>query len=73
MYKRQTTDRANQIGTLLDILPGQVRELRRAVDEADTRAIQTGMDNLRSTIDMLESLTDADLWPVPTYAELLFL
>lgn len=35
--------------------------------------IQTGMDNLRSTIDMLESLTDADLWPVPTYAELLFL
>ena len=70
---KATTDRANQIGTLLDILPGQVRELRRAVDEADTRAIQTGMDNLRSTIDMLESLTDADLWPVPTYAELLFL
>ena len=50
-----------------------MRELSRAVDEADTRAIQTGMDNLRSTIDMLESLTDADLWPVPTYAELLFL
>ena len=70
---KATTDRANQIGTLLDILPGQVRELRCAVDEADTRAIQTGMDNLRSTIDMLESLTDADLWPVPTYAELLFL
>ena len=70
---KATTDRANQIGTLLDILPGQVRELRRAVDEADTRAIQAGMDNLRSTIDMLESLTDADLWPVPTYAELLFL
>ena len=70
---KATTDRANQIGTLLDILPGQVRELSRAVDEADTRAIQTGMDNLRSTIDMLESLTDADLWPVPTYAELLFL
>ncbi len=70
---KATTDRANQIGTLLDILPGQVRELRRAVDEADTKAIQAGMDNLRSTIDMLESLTDADLWPVPTYAELLFL
>ena len=70
---KATPDRANHIGTLLDILPGQVRELRRAVDEADTRAIQTGMDNLRSTIDMLESLTDADLWPVPTYAELLFL
>ncbi len=70
---KATTDRANQIGTLLDLLPDQVRELRRAVDEADTKAIQAGMDNLRSTIDMLEGLTDANLWPVPTYAELLFL
>lgn len=50
-----------------------MQELRRAVDKAETKVIQTGMDNLRSTIDMLESLTDADLWPVPTYAELLFL
>ena len=30
---KATTDRANQIGTLLDILPGQVRELRRAVNK----------------------------------------
>ena len=70
---KATADRANQIGTLLDLLPTQVQELRRAVDKAETKVIQTGMDNLRSTIDMLESLTDADLWPVPTYAELLFL
>ena len=67
---KATADRANQIGTLLDLLPTQVQEL---VDKAETKVIQTGMDNLRSTIDMLESLTDADLWPVPTYAELLFL
>ncbi len=31
------------------------------------------MNDLRKTIDTLEGLTDADLWPVPTYAELLFL
>ena len=70
---KATADRANQIGMLLDLLPTQVQELRLAVDKAETKVIQTGMDNLRSTIDMLESLTDADLWPVPTYAELLFL
>ena len=70
---KATADRANQIGTLLDLLPTQVQELRCAVDKAETKVIQTGMDYLRSTIDMLESLTDADLWPVPTYAELLFL
>lgn len=62
---KATADRANQIGTLLDLLPTQVQELRRAVDKAETKVIQTGMDNLRSTIDMLESLTDADLWPFP--------
>ena len=70
---KSTVDRANQIGTLLDLLPTQVKELRQAVDRASTKDIQSGMDNLRSTVDMLEGLTDADLWPVPTYAELLFL
>lgn len=29
---KATADRANQIGTLLDLLPTQVQELRRAVD-----------------------------------------
>lgn len=44
--------------------PG-ARNSAAPVDKAETKVIQTGMDNLRSTIDMLESLTDADLWPFP--------
>ena len=39
---KATADRANQIGTLLDLLPTQVQELRRAVDKAETKVIQTG-------------------------------
>ena len=70
---KATTDRANRIGELLDLLPAQVEALRLAVDKESTKDILTGMNDLRKTIDTLEGLTDADLWPVPTYAELLFL
>ena len=63
---KATTDRANRIGELLDLLPAQVEALRLAVDKESTKDILTGMNDLRKTIDTLEGLTDADLWPVPT-------
>ena len=31
------------------------------------------MEALRVTADKLETMVDADLWPIPTYAEMLFL
>ena len=68
-----TITRANRVGELLDTLPVQVEALRNAMDKGDTFAIQQGMAELRVTVDTLESITDANLWPVPTYAELLFL
>lgn len=70
---KATVDRATRVGSLLDILPSQVQELRNAMNNSDMSSIQSCMSSLRSTVDTLESLTDADLWPVPTYAELLFL
>lgn len=33
----------------------------------------TAMQSLRQDIDQLENLVDADLWPVPTYAQMLFM
>lgn len=68
-----TINRANRVGELLDTLPIQVESLRNAMNIGDTIAIQQGMAELRVTVDTLESITDANLWPVPTYAELLFL
>ena len=52
---KATTDRANQIGTLLDILPGQVRELRRAVDRAVEQALA----------DRIASGTAPGMKPIP--------
>ncbi len=31
------------------------------------------MKRLRTAADTLEAIIDADLWPLPTYAEMLFL
>jgi glutamine synthetase len=38
-----------------------------------SRQVKPAMAELRSTVDALESLVAADLWPLPTYRDLLFL
>lgn len=42
---KATTDRANRIGELLDLLPAQVEALRLAVDKESTKDILTGMND----------------------------
>jgi len=44
---------------------------RRARHHRDE--IIPAMQALRATADELETMVDADLWPIPTYAEMLFL
>ncbi|MFQ3550211.1 MAG: glutamine synthetase type III, partial [Armatimonadota bacterium] len=31
------------------------------------------MNKLRESVDALETIVDADIWPLPTYAEMLFI
>jgi glutamine synthetase len=38
-----------------------------------SRELKPAMNELRNTVDMLETLVAADLWPLPTYRDLLFL
>jgi glutamine synthetase len=38
-----------------------------------SRELKPAMAELRATVDTLESLVAADLWPLPTYRDLLFL
>jgi glutamine synthetase len=70
---KTATDRANAIGSLYDQIPASIAELRDARKAKDTKRMKEGMQALRQTIDALETMTDADLWPVPTYSELLFI
>ncbi|HZA93470.1 MAG TPA: hypothetical protein VE420_12655, partial [Gemmatimonadales bacterium] len=38
-----------------------------------SRELKPAMAELRTTVDTLETLVAADLWPLPTYRDLLFL
>jgi len=60
-YSEQMTD-----------LLGNVVDQIAILDAAKTPADQlVAMNNLRTSVDALEAIVPADLWPLPSYAELL--
>lgn len=54
----------NQAGEITDV-PRQAKYYKEVVIEA--------MSKVRQVADELETIVDAELWPLPTYAEMLFL
>ena len=75
------------LGETLEHIGEARRALKTLVDNVNTAARLTGeekrsfyfrdyvvkaMKNLREPIDQLELLVDAELWPVPTYGEMIF-
>lgn len=65
------TAKANEIGALYDELPGKVAALEAAIEKGCPCAMKAAMESARVTVDALEAIVDADLWPVPTYAQML--
>ncbi len=69
---------------LIGSLTGAIEALEKAIDKAPSTAdsnkkgeyyrdsIIPEMKNLRKVADQLETNVDSDLWPLPSYAELLF-
>ena len=78
------TDLLKEITTLLNQANGAVRILRSVTEEAvgiadnHTRAhfyrdyVLPAMEALRRPIDRLEMLVDKEVWPMPSYGDLLF-
>ncbi len=64
-------ERVDAIGKLYDKLPAQIADLEGAIDNFCAQTMRDSMDAARATIDELETLVEASLWPVPTYAEML--
>jgi glutamine synthetase len=74
-----------KVCNLSDNLDQNIADLEAAVSKASsvknagTRAsdyhdiVRSAMQDVRCTADELEKIVDADLWPLPTYAEMLFL
>ena len=61
---------ADEMSSLLEQMVSGVASLEAAGDAAGQIA---AMNDLRVVVDALESLVPADLWPMPTYAEMLFI
>ena len=65
------THKAESVGALYDALPGKVEALQAAIQKGCPAAMKEAMESARETVDALEAIVDADLWPVPTYAQML--
>ncbi len=63
-------ERIDAIGSLYEQLPAQVKALEASIERFDPVEMKQCMEAARGTIDSLESLVEASLWPVPTYAEM---
>lgn len=68
---KAATSKAEEVGGLYDQLPGKVAALQAAIDQGCACSMKAAMESARETVDALEAIVDADLWPVPTYAQML--
>ena len=51
----------------------QIGKLEKAAPSGAAEKIKTAMEELRETVDTLEGLVPVETWPLPSYAEMLFL
>ncbi|MDO5463487.1 MAG: glutamine synthetase III [Akkermansia sp.] len=63
--------RAGVVGSLYDELVPRVDALEDAINCGEPMAMRAAMEDARLTVDALEAVVAADLWPVPTYAQML--
>lgn len=68
---KAATGKAEAVGTLYDMLPERIEALSTAIAAGNPADMRSAMVAAREVVDKLETIVDADLWPVPTYAEML--
>lgn len=65
-------DTFGRVSTLVDALLAGIKALESALAQQSPEKMKEAMNETRSAADALEGLVPADLWPLPTYAEMLF-
>ncbi|MBF0595710.1 MAG: glutamine synthetase III [Candidatus Omnitrophica bacterium] len=66
-------DVLGKVSKLADDLAAGIKALEDAIESHNTDKMKASMLQTRAAADELEALLPADLWPLPTYAEMLFL
>jgi glutamine synthetase type III len=51
----------------------KIDKLDAAIQKGEALKTKQAMDDLRGTIDALEYLVPENIWPLPSYAEMLFM
>ena len=69
---RGLTALSSKLGAGLDDLHGKCDRLEKALSRSRHEAQVAAMNDLRRTVDRLESLVDDSRWPLPKYREILF-
>ena len=64
---------SKEVGKLADAIASEAANLDTGVTAHDSAATLKSLAALRVSIDALELLIPADLWPLPSYAEMRFL
>ncbi len=81
-YQKLLADAANsvtqkkllkEVSSLIDSAIKASDALEAALAKHDAAKTNAGMSQLRETIDALEGLVSANIWPVPSYAEMLLM
>ncbi|MBF0532378.1 MAG: glutamine synthetase III [Candidatus Omnitrophica bacterium] len=62
-----------QISDLSETAFADVAKLEAALAKSDTAKCKAGMETVRESIDALEGLVPSEIWPLPSYAEMLFM
>lgn len=78
-------DDANKLAGLIKTMKQQINVLDKDITDAQNMDVEIfeqavawrdnvfkAMNELRETVDTVETLVDADYWPIPTYVDLLF-
>ncbi|MEI8218958.1 MAG: hypothetical protein WCG51_07935, partial [Elusimicrobiota bacterium] len=69
----QTGVMLEKVSTLIDQAFTTAKKLEVVYEGHSLSSMLAGMVELRVVIDSLEEVVPRDLWPLPTYAEMLFI
>ncbi len=62
-----------EVSSLTEKAIGAAAKLEKAAVGSSTSKVKSSMADLRKTVDALEGLVPAEIWPLPSYAEMLFI
>ena len=68
-----TRDLLKKISAELEAALKKIGKLEAAVKKGEALKTKAAMEDLRKSVDALEGLIAADYWPLPSYAEMLFM